>query len=60
MEAWQMEPDKRVRIGDKGVRGTRKRPYAEPTLTKHGDVEEITRVLRRTAARSTVASGDTG
>jgi hypothetical protein len=30
----------------KDVHRTMKRPYAKPTLTVHGDVEEITKVLR--------------
>jgi hypothetical protein len=45
----------------KGVHWTGKKPYAKPTLTVHGDVEDITEVLRLTCAkgRITAATGDT-
>jgi hypothetical protein len=41
----------------KNMQGTRKKPYTSPTLTKHGDVEEITEVLRSSGVKSEV-SGD--
>jgi hypothetical protein len=39
------------RTEKKGVHGTRKKPYISPKLTIHGDVEEITKVLRLAGAK---------
>jgi hypothetical protein len=41
-----MEQVRKERVGEKEVHGTRKKPYTTPRLTIHGDVEEITKVLR--------------
>jgi hypothetical protein len=46
------------KAGKKDVHWTRKRPYAKPTLTVHGDVEEITRVLRLKGGKGFTVSGD--
>jgi hypothetical protein len=42
----------------KAVHGVKKKPYAKPTLTVHGDVEDITKVLRLTVAKGFTFSGD--
>jgi hypothetical protein len=42
----------------KDVHGTEKKPYTTPRLTIHGDVEEITEVLRLTVAKGFTFSGD--
>jgi hypothetical protein len=41
----------------KSVHWTGKKPYAKPTLTVHGDVEEITKVLRLVGFKSQTPSG---
>jgi hypothetical protein len=51
-----MEQVGKERIGEKEVQGTKKKPYAKPTLTVHGDVEEITKVLRLTGIKRQDAS----
>jgi hypothetical protein len=51
-----MEHLRKEKAEKKDVHGTRKKPYSTPKLTKHGDVEEITEVLRLTGARGTVLS----
>jgi hypothetical protein len=48
-----MEQVRKERVGEKEVHGTRKKPYTTPRLTIHGDVEEITKVLRLADARRT-------
>jgi hypothetical protein len=40
----------------KDVHGIMKRPYAKPTLTVHGDVEEITKVFRLTGTKGQTGS----
>jgi hypothetical protein len=35
----------------KAVHGVKKKPYAKPTLTVHGDVEKITEILRLACAK---------
>jgi hypothetical protein len=39
------------RTEKKDVHGTGKKPYTTPKLTKHGDVDEITKVLRLAGPR---------
>jgi hypothetical protein len=51
-----MEQFEKEGTGKKEVHGTGKRPYTSPTLTKHGDVEEITNALRRAGVKSTKGS----
>jgi hypothetical protein len=51
-----MENAMKERAEKKDVHGTNKKPYSSPKLTKHGDVEEITEVLRLTGAKGEVAS----
>jgi hypothetical protein len=41
-----MEHVMKERIENKDEHGTGKKPYTSPKLTIHGDVEEITKVLR--------------
>jgi hypothetical protein len=41
-----MEEFRKERVGEREVHGTKKKPYAKPTLTVHGNVDEITKVLR--------------
>jgi hypothetical protein len=53
-----MEQFGKERIGEKEVHGTRKKPYTPPTLNVHGDVEEITQVLRSDGAQDRFISGD--
>jgi hypothetical protein len=47
-----MENVMKKRIEKKDPHGTRKRPYAKPTLTVHGNVDEITKVLRLAGAKN--------
>jgi hypothetical protein len=46
-----MEQFGKERIGEKEVHRTKKKPYTSPKLTKHGDVDEITEVLRLAGAK---------
>jgi hypothetical protein len=39
------------RAEKKAVHGTMKKPYTTPRLTIHGDVEDITKVLRLAGAK---------
>lgn len=50
-----MEPDEKGMIAERGSDRSRKRPYAAPALTRHGDVRAITEVLRMA-----VEKGQTG
>jgi hypothetical protein len=52
-----MEQFEKEETGKKEVNGTGKRPYTSPTLTKHGDVDEITEVHRLGGLKSEM-SGD--
>jgi hypothetical protein len=52
-----MEQVRKERVGAKEVHGTGKKPYTSPTLTKHGDVDEITEVHRLGGLKSEM-SGD--
>jgi hypothetical protein len=58
MEGAPMERTKKV-VAEREV-GHRagKRPYTPPTLTVHGDVEDVTEVLRLAGAKSEDLSGD--
>jgi hypothetical protein len=57
-ETGSMEQFGKERIGEKEVRGTRKKPYSSPKLTKHGNVDEITEVLRLSYNKGETLSGD--
>jgi hypothetical protein len=46
-----MEQVGKERIEKKDVHGTSKKPYTSPRLTKHGNVDEITEVLRLAGAK---------
>jgi hypothetical protein len=46
-----MEQVRKERIGEKEAHGNKKKPYSKPTLTIHGDVDEITEVLRLAGAK---------
>jgi hypothetical protein len=53
-----MEQFEKERIGKKEVQGTMKKPYTSPKLKVHGDVEEITEVLRSACAKGQTLSRD--
>jgi hypothetical protein len=51
-----MEQVRKERIGEIEACGNKKKPYSKPTLTIHGDVDEITEVLRLAGAKGQVLS----
>jgi hypothetical protein len=51
-----MEHVMKKRTEKKDVYETRKKPYATPKLTVHGDIEEITEVLRLAVKQSPIES----
>jgi hypothetical protein len=51
-----MEHVMKERTEKKDVHGTMKKPYTTPKLTKHGNVDEITEVLRLAGAKGDVDS----
>jgi hypothetical protein len=53
-----MEDAMKERTEKKDVHWIRKKPYTTPKLTNHGDVEEITEVLRSACAKGQTLSGD--
>jgi hypothetical protein len=52
-ETGAMEHSEWEAAGRKVFQGRKKKPYTSPTLKVHGDVEEITKVLRLADARRT-------
>lgn len=56
-ETSMMEPAREEAARKGAAKETRKRPYAPPRLTVHGDVEELTKVLRLARSKQDFTTG---